>query len=429
MRNAAFCVLLVLASCIFTLGQTYKKLWVFGGTPTDGSNPVSALVFDKAGNIYGTTEYGGSADRGTIFELSPSSDGTWKETVLYSFCIAGGTCPDGDAPDAGLVFDAAGNLYGTTIAGGSAPMCPAANGCGTVFELSPPSGSGAWAETVLYDFCSLGGSTCTDGESPTSRLIFDPLGNLYGTTILGGTGGGGSGAGKNGVVFELSPAGSQGWTESVLYNFCSEGTTCPDGTDPVAGVTSDDFGNLYGAAGGGSTTTIKAMGTLYRLSPGPNGWTETVLYAFRGPHYNDGELPAGTVSIVGPNLYTTTSVKGPYGDGTVLRMDLKSGRVSVFGFDGSDGANPVAGVLVDPLSGGHLYGTASGAGVVRNGGSVFQIDAAGQETVLYNFCSQKNCTDGERPSATLVMDALGNLYGTTERGGIKNGGVVFEITP
>jgi uncharacterized repeat protein (TIGR03803 family) len=222
MKNIAFCVLLVLASCVFSLGQTYKVLWSFGSVPNDGAYPVSNLIFDSSGNLYGTTGLGGgTSSGGTAFELSPQSDGTWKETVLHRFCSVSHyiSCLDGAGPASGLIFDAAGNLYGT--AGGGDKICSNdLSGCGVVYELSPPSTPGAgWTEEVLYNFCSVKGTNnvCLDGKFPYSQLVFDGAGNLYGTTLEGGSG---RLPGGEGTVFELSPT-ANGWVETVLYNFCS----------------------------------------------------------------------------------------------------------------------------------------------------------------------------------------------------------------
>src|ERR1700733_6195937 len=141
MKNVFLCAAVVVLSCGFVLGQQYKVLYSFGTNPNDGFNPNGGLVFDSAGNLYGTVQFGGSCDEcGFVFELSPSQSGSWTETILYNFCSQP-SCVDGGFPQAGLIFDDSGNLYGTTLAGG-------VHGVGTVFELSPPSIPGAnWSET------------------------------------------------------------------------------------------------------------------------------------------------------------------------------------------------------------------------------------------------------------------------------------------
>jgi uncharacterized repeat protein (TIGR03803 family) len=194
------CAAVVVLGCGLALGQ-YKVLWSFSGLPGDGADPVSGLVSDHAGNLYGTTQYGGANDGGTVFELSPNADGSWAETILYNFCgdKNEGHCNDGQYPTTGLILDRAGNLYGTTNNGGSTDCLHNSYGCGTVFELSPSAG--VWTETVLYSFCA--DTNCDDGYYPDSQLIFDGSGNLYSTTSSGGTGNGGYG-----TVFELSPSAS-----------------------------------------------------------------------------------------------------------------------------------------------------------------------------------------------------------------------------
>src|SRR5207245_831479 len=172
---------------------------------------------------------------GTVFELSPNADGTWTESVLYSF----NANPDAQGPFGGVIFDAAGNLYGTTASGGS-------SGDGTVFELSPVAGGG-WTETVLYSF-----TNTPDGENPETSLVMDTAGNLFGTTIFGGSAGGG-------CVFELSPNGT-GWTESVLFNF-----TGSNGLEPGGPLVFDSAGNLYGTSADGGSGHV---GTVFELSPG-----------------------------------------------------------------------------------------------------------------------------------------------------------------
>ncbi|MGB7586722.1 MAG: choice-of-anchor tandem repeat GloVer-containing protein, partial [Terriglobales bacterium] len=209
---AAFMMVAILGSASATGQAQLSTIYSFSGSP-DGASPVDKLVFDKAGNLYGTTESGGANGWGSVFELSPNGDGTWTESTIYSFCQQA-NCSDGSNPLDALILDAVGNLYGTTSTGGGSKCPPGGDGCGTVFELSPPLlPGGAWTESVLYDFCQIpGDENCMDGAKPSGKLIFDATGNLYGTAS--------SGAG--GVLFELLP-GLDGWTESVLYTFCVHG--------------------------------------------------------------------------------------------------------------------------------------------------------------------------------------------------------------
>src|SRR5579871_1192608 len=199
----------------------------FGALARQVTERLSELVADKAGNLYGTT-YGGGATNfcsgcGTVFSLTPNSDGSWTESVIYNFCASysNGACLDGAEPVSGLILDGAGNLYGTTKAGG-APTCAIAGGCGTVFELSPPTNpGGVWPEKVLYSFCADSSKTCADGVQPNGRLAFDAAGNLYGSTTIGGSGHSRE-LSNGGTVFKLSHSVS-GWAETVLYNFCTLG--------------------------------------------------------------------------------------------------------------------------------------------------------------------------------------------------------------
>src|SRR5271157_153214 len=249
--------------------------------PPDGANPLfSPVIFDISGNLYGTTQWGGASNVGTVFELSPAG-ASWTATILYSF--TGGA--DGGHPAAGLVMDRAGNLYGTGQTGG-------ANGQGTVFKLSPSG-----AETLLYTF----GSQSGDGSYPFAGLVLDETGNLYGTTYSGGANGGGT-------VFKLAPTG----TETVLYSF---GSRSGDGSNPYAGLVFDNNGNLYGATYSGGAN---GGGTVFKLAP---TGTETVLYSF-GSRSRDGSKPwSGLVFDEKGNLYGTTHGGGAYGAGVVFEVN------------------------------------------------------------------------------------------------------------
>ena len=274
---------------------------------TDGAGP-QGLVFDDSGNLYGTTALGGQStcfegsQCGTVFELSPNGSGGWTETVLYSF--QGDS--DGYLPTPGLVFDRSGNLYGTTHYGG-AGLCTAPNytgqGCGTAFELSP-NGSGGWAETLIHTFLATG-----DGTLPAAGPILDQAGNLYGTTQQGGTGD----CDTCGTVFELSPGSGDVWAESILYSFQgSFGGGLTDGWDPSSGLIFDKDGNLYGTTYYGGSESGDGPGTVFELSPnGSGGWTETVQYSFQG---GGGDSPnAGLILDQDGNLYGTTWAGGEEG--------------------------------------------------------------------------------------------------------------------
>ncbi|MGB7586016.1 MAG: choice-of-anchor tandem repeat GloVer-containing protein [Terriglobales bacterium] len=416
-------LVVLLSGMAFSQAQ-YKVLWNFGGSG-DGIFPLSSLIFDQAGNLYGTTEGGGSSTGGTVFRLSPNQDGTWTETILYSFC-QDAFCADGLYPHAGLLLDKRGNLYGTTYSGGNQPCSFLSSGCGTVFELSPSQGS-SWTETVLYNFCSNDvDEDCLDGALPVSQLTADASENLYGTTSTGGPAGESTLCCVGGTVFKLSHAKS-GWTETALYSFCPNGgPVCLDGAGPQAGVTFDKTGNLYGTTQAGGDPASRGAGTVYKLSAGANGWTETVLLADRYP-FRNGVGPVGAISFdVAGRIYTTFSAGGKFNFGGVVKL-IPAGRHELYWFNGQDGATPMAGVLVDSQNAA-LYGTTSVGGSAQQG-TLFSITAPEQETILYNFCSQANCTDGAQPQAGLLMDKAGNLYGTTTRGGANGLGVVYEIMP
>jgi uncharacterized repeat protein (TIGR03803 family) len=419
-------VVLILSSA-FCSAQTYKVLYSFDYTVAngDGAVPTGNLASDHAGNLYGTTEYGGNSicdGCGTVFELSPNGDGTWSESVLYRFCntVLNSYCTDGAQPQGGLIIDAQGNLYGATTLGGTASGCGQGGGCGIVFELSPPAAPGAdWIETVLYNFCSnLVNNFCADGYTPLGKLTLDASGNLYGTTSQGGTHGGGT-------IYELSPA-ITGWNYTNLYSFCTEtaGKSCLDGSQPLAGVTFDASGNLYGTTEYGGAKF--GGGTVYKLTPGSGGWTENVLLTFRTP-YNQGAAPMSGVSFdASGNLYGTNSQGGIGGSGTVFKLSF-NGRSGTFRFNGGDGSKPVANVILDSRTG-SLYGTASNGGA-NSGGTIFKIGPSGKQTVLYNFCSQSNCADGGLPEGNLLYHAGPVLYGTASGGGANGFGVVYQITP
>jgi uncharacterized repeat protein (TIGR03803 family) len=313
---------------------------------------------------------------GLLTALTPASSAgaaTYAEQVLYRFCSQT-NCVDGKNPAAALIMDAGGNLYGTTSAGGNQNSACSANGCGTVFELSP-TGSG-WTEKVLYRFCSQ--SNCADGVQPLAGVVMDGVGNLYGTTFFGGR--------ATGVSFELMPSGSS-WTEKLLHAF---GSTASDGEFPQAKLIIDGAGNLYGTTfnGGGSGFCASYCGAVFELSPTGSTWSENTLH----------------------------------------------------GFDSGYGAFPAGGVIMDGA--GHLYGTTSGGGGGAYGvcyfdggnyscGVAYQLVFTGTSwayTVLHTFCSQSNCADGAEPRADLIMDGAGNLYGTTYQGGnSSNAGVVFAL--
>jgi len=390
------------------LAATEKVLYRFIGG-TDGAGPAASLTLDASGNLYGTTTYGGgigcSYGCGTVFELTPNQSGGWTEIVLYRFCYVT-NCTDGAQPffGAGVILDSAGNLYGTTSSGG-------ANNGGVVFELSP--NSGGWTEIVLYNFCSL--TNCTDGYNPSGPVAFDSAGNLYGTTWGSNTSTCPDGD-ECGVVYELSPNGTGGWTESVLYNF-NPGL-------PFGQLMFDNKGNIYGSTAWDRSNGIP--GIVYSLSP--LGELQTV-HNFGA--YGNGFGPS-VIMDSAEHLY----VLDPYGSPSVSEFKSKpSGGwseiviVKNFGRFGT----PFGTLALD--ANGNLYGTTNG-GRYRSG-RVFTIKPSTDHkwtlTSLYSF---KGGKDGDYPASGVVLDAEGNIYGTTAAGGTGkcnyygNGcGLVFEITP
>jgi len=414
-------------------GWTETILYAFSGAP-DGSVPNGTLVFDSAGNLYGTTEFGGDSFSGIVFELSPSAGGVWTEKVLYDFTGN----DDGAYPYAGLLFDSTGNLYGTTLYGGDLG-CESENnipGCGVAFELTS-NGNGTWTEDVLHAF------TLNDGAFPSGSLVFDPAGSLYGTT----TNGPGVACYEGcGTVFRLTPHADGPWTESILYNF--EGGS--DGVEPVAGLVLDGAGNLYGTTeyGGGSDSCRGGCGTVFKLTKSKHNWTEKVIHRFSVPAHgrNDGVQPMSSLFLdKAGNLYGTAVVGGDQscydfvGCGTVFELrpasDGKWTPRLLYAFTtGRLGANPVAGVISD--SAGNLYGTAQDGGAANYGVAFELIPQSGgswKEVVLHTFLGG---SDGAGPGASLVSDVAGNLYGTTTTGGSQQcsgysecGGTVFELSP
>jgi uncharacterized repeat protein (TIGR03803 family) len=343
----------------------------------DGANPYAGLIFDSVGNLYGTTGGGGFSrcfvynGCGTVFELTPGADGNWTEKVLYNFCSAT-NCADGAIPYAGLIFDSAGNLFGTTSGGGSFSNCPE-QGCGTVFELTPGD-DGKWTEKVLHRFTF--GPPAYDGTTPEfGSLIFDKVGNLYGTTFYGGKCVDGPGCG---TVFQLKRHAKGRWTEEVLYSFQANGK---DGLNPYFGLVFDAAGNLYGTTyvggrsilSGSSLSCYQGCGTVFQLTPGTEGrWTEKVLYSFNG---KDGDRPVDNLVLdTKGNLYGNTNAGGTYDRGTVFRLSRVAGgkwKELLYSFKpGEDGSSPNGGLMFD--SAGNLYGTTF-AGGDHSAGTVYKF--------------------------------------------------------
>jgi uncharacterized repeat protein (TIGR03803 family) len=408
---------LLLAACAALVGFAdaraagYRALYEFKGG-SDGAVPESSLIEDGAGNLYGTTIYGGSANCGglgcgTVFKLGPKR----KLTILYAF--TGDT--DGQWPRDGLTIDDSGNLYSTTQNGGKF-------GFGTVFRVSPDG-----KKSTLYDF--RGGN---DGEFPFGRLHRDATGNLYGTTQIGGGNGCADGFGC-GTVFKLAPDG----TETILHAF----SDASDGYTPV-GLIADKAGNLFGVTSSGGDTSCPGSGnfgcgTIFELA---EDGTKSTLYTFKGGA--DGMSPTGLVRDKTGNLYGTTVLGGTVtcenrgGCGTVFRLAPDGTKTTLYSFkSGDDGDDPEDRLARD--SAGNFYGvTVQGGGIGHYGhGTIFKIGVDGGETVLRSF----KVLHGDVPFYGVRIDHNGDLVGTTSAGGVgqcgttKRGhevgcGVIYRFT-
>jgi len=408
--QATLLTLLALYGATPNSGQVLTTLFRFTGKT--GAYSEAPVIFGSTGALYGTTIQGGAANKGAVFQLTPS--GTrgkpWIETVLYS-C---GTQAGAPVTPNGVIFDTHGSLYGTSINGGTSTF-------GAAFELTPPAGgSGPWTETPLHSFT--GGS---DGATPAGNLTFGLKAALYGVTT-------GGGAASLGTIFELTPpaGGSGPWTESVLYSF---GSQSGDGATPVAGLRVGSKGQLYGTTSAGGAAN---MGIVFELAPptvSGGAWTETVLYSFSGGA--DGGKPSASLTIDSQGaLYGTTFSGGSANLGTVFKLappTVSGGTWTesvLYSFQGgNDGANPQANVVFNKS--GALYGT-TGAGGFDNLGTVFKLappapGGSWTETVLNQF----EFSDGSLPVAGLTLNASGILFGTTENGGTPEKGTVFALTP
>src|SRR6202521_1376570 len=404
MRHKAlviFAMTLVLATAAWASSETL--LYSFN-TSGDGYYPYSALVADAKGNLYGTTQSGGTSGYGTVFELQLSG-GAYTEIVLYNF--TGGTT-DGAYPEySALVFDKAGNLYGTTYQGGTYTY-------GTVFKLTLSGGK--WTETLLHNFAGQAGK---DGQGPQAGFSFDAAGNLYGTTEYGGHG--------YGTVFQLKQAKGK-WTYKAIHGFPAGN----GGYYPVGGITPGPNGYYYGTTYYGGTTYN--AGTVYRLFLSRGVWVAQRVFLFTGGA--GGTYPNSSLTIdAAGNLYGATYQGGANNLGTIYK--LKAGKNNkytqsvIYSFLGgnNDGGNPWnAGVALDAK--GNLYGTTRYYGSQYNEGTVWELKLTTgkyKERVLHPF-ADTNSNDGYDPLAGVIL-FKGKLYGTTYVGGTHGAGTVFEVTP
>jgi uncharacterized repeat protein (TIGR03803 family) len=398
--------------------QTFRVIHEFQGP--EGWEPESGLTLDAAGNLYGTTYYA-TGQQGTVYRMQPSSGG-WLFNTLYYFSAYNA---DGYFPDSGVVFGPGGALYGTTSAGGASEYCP--GGCGVFYALRPPqtpchSTQCLWTESVPYRFTGQ-----YDALIPgRGNLIFDSAGNIYGTTEQGGQYG-------TGTVYKLTKSNGV-WIESVLYSFGhgSDGSFPVGGLvmDALGNLygTTGLGGDLSCPGFGG-----EGCGTVFELSPSGSGWTETVLHTFQGP---DGSYPHATVTLgPSGEIYGGTTDGGSANAGVLFELSPSGGSWSysvLYQFQGSLDGGPLGPLVLD--SAGNLYGTTTAQGIYRMG-SVFELahsNGGWSYTTLHDFTG---IDDGRQPWAGPALDSHGNLYGTALSGGTgrceggRNCGTVWEITP
>ena len=374
-------LLLCAAMATASQAQTLTTLHDFAGKPNDGANPDAGLVHGTDGNFYGTTYYGGSNNKGAVFEII--SSGTL--TVLHNFTSNG---TDGCNPTAALVQGTDGNFYGTTS------FCGSGSG-GTVFKITSNG-----TLTTLSSFNGEGGP-----ELPYAGLIQGSDGNFYGTTTAGGTEHG------NGTVFKITPSG----TVITLHSFA-----CTDGCAPYGGLVEGSDGNFYGTTRSGGTNGYN-YGTVFKITA--NG-TFTLLHTFEGT--DGGDPYASMIQDSDGNFYGTTSSAGAHGAGTVFKITPSGTLTTLYsfcacGYPCADGEAPYAGLVqVD----GNFYGTTETGGA-NNDGTVFEITPSGKLTTLHSFA----VSDGAKPYGGVIQ-ADGNFYGTTYTGGNASGdGTVFKLVP
>lgn len=388
MTLAVLTALLLIAASP-ALAQTEEVLYAFKGHP-DGANPYATLTL-QGGNIFGTTYNGGLNGLGSVFELTPNGNGGWNETVLYSFCPVYPSCTDGENPTyTKVIFDAAGNMYGTAFAGGTL-------GNGVVYELSPSSSG--WTYQVIYNFAGQ-----PDAANPINGLVMDAAGNLYGTSYNGG-------GGNNGAVFQLHPTGTGTWTEQVIAPV----------PEIFAGLAIDSAGDLYG------TTTS----SVFKIIPnGTNNWFLTNILVFTNGA-TQGNEPNGTPILDSSgNVYGTTTLGGKNNQGVIYILvknsTTKYTERVLYNF-GPNGTQPIGGLVMD--SSRNLYGTTT-AGGIKGDGVVYKVTYSGGkyvgETSLHAFNpTGEGTVDGAVPYGALILDSQNYLYGTTFGAGANGFGTVF----
>jgi uncharacterized repeat protein (TIGR03803 family) len=361
----------------------YRVLHAFSGDG-DGAQPWAAPMMDSAGDLYGTTLAGGSDNSGTIFKLAP--DGT--ETVLFNFCRE---CSGGELPHAGLIVDKAGNLYGAATYGGIN------GGLGVVFKLASDG-----TETVLHAFA--GGSA--DGNYPYGGVLMDKSGNLFGTTAAGGPD-------NAGMVYRLAPDG----TETVLHFFANSGG---DGDGPMGALVADRHGDLYGTTPTGGSADL---GVIFKVTPDGK---ESILHSFAGAPNDGGEPATGLIIDGAGNLYGSTWSGGTNNMGSVFRLAPDGTETLLHSLAGppNEGRGAVGGVVMDKS--GNLYG-ATFTGGAYGAGTIYRVASDGALTTLNSFCPKQDCRSGGWPVAGPVLGKNGALFGVTEADGKFLDGAVYKL--
>jgi uncharacterized repeat protein (TIGR03803 family) len=354
-RRARLALPAVLALAVVTLLATpawtssERLIYTFEGG-ADGGAPSGGLITDSAGNLYGTSG-GGIAGAGMVFKLSPMPDGSWTKSVLYAF--TGGA--DGEMGIDGIVFDAAGNLYGATYSGGTF-------GNGTIFQLIPNL-DGSWSKNILHNFGS-----GNDGAFPITTPVFDAAGNLYGTTSQGGVGG-------CGTVFRLAPGPENQWTFKVIHQLKGSPACISE-----AGLTVDAAGNLYGTTRNeifGCDSPPLNCGTVFKLTPGPdNNWTLSVIHKFKGLKQGADPYLGGVVFDAEGVLYGTVGYKGAHGDGLLFSLTPRDGQKWDYKIlhqfrEDTEGAHPAVTLRFDAA--GNFYGATQVGGLKPHGGAFFEM--------------------------------------------------------
>jgi uncharacterized repeat protein (TIGR03803 family) len=345
----------------------------------DGTYPFAGLIQGTDGRLYGTTYRGGDTRNGTIFNIAPNG----RLKLLYTFCEP--NCPDGAKPASGLIQDASGNYYGTTLFGG-------AHHRGTIFQITPGG-----KLTTLYSFCPHPRKTCPAGPPLPTGLVQGSDGGFYGTTFYGG-------ANNYGSIFSINAGGNL----KTIYSFDVEG-----GYYPHAGLVEGANGKFYGTTANGGAN---GDGTAFEITA---GGTLTTLHSF---DRTDGTYPeAGLVRGTDGMFYGTTYAGGANNNGTVFKITPSGALTTLHSFDGKDGFATFAALIQG--TDGNFYGATFDGG--SNGdGTIFRITPKGALTTLHNF----DGTDGENPFAALVQDTNGTFYGTTYIGGDNNHGTVFRLS-